>query len=83
MAQEKISKKEALRRHALIQGAARAVAKSLPSRHGFIIMAFPFDDPDGNTLLYASNAKREDVLNVLKEFLLRSGAAEDWMKDIR
>ena len=46
-----------------------ALANKLPSKHGFVLFAFPFDGK-GNTR-YISNAEREDVINMLKSWILQ------------
>lgn len=62
--------------------AAKAVHAKLPDHHGFILMAIPFEGGDGR-LKYISNLKREDAINFLKEWLIKCGAEEDWMKHIK
>jgi hypothetical protein len=61
-----------------------AVTDRLPEHFGFFVLVFPFGDgeaaPHAN---YVSNAKREDVINVMKEWLIKCGAEEDWMKQIK
>lgn len=59
---------------------ACAINERLPEGHGFIVLTFKFDP--GGSLNYASNADRKDCIAVLKEFLIKTGAAEDWMKHI-
>jgi hypothetical protein len=34
-------------------------------------------------LFYKSNAKREDAVNTLKEWLIKASGEEDWMKHIK
>lgn len=41
-----------------------------PKKVGFILLVFPFDDHDGRAN-YMSNAKREDVVIMLKEQIAR------------
>jgi hypothetical protein len=65
-----------------LRNAAKAVEAMLPDNHGFILMVAPYGSDKGR-LNYCSTMKREDALNVLKEFLLKCGAAEDWMKHIK
>lgn len=62
---------------------ARLLEAKLPDNHGFILLTFPFGDDPGNRLNYTSNARREDAINVLKEFLIQAGHAEDWMKHLQ
>lgn len=62
----------------------RTLADKLPDNHGFLLLTFPFGEGgDGSRVAYISNADRVDAINVLKEFLLKAGAAEDWMKHIK
>lgn len=62
---------------------ADVLKAKLPDNHGFILITFPYGDDPGSRMTYASTAERKDCLNVLKEFLLRNDAAEDWMKHIK
>ena len=54
----------------------------LPDNHGFILLAFPFGGDPGQRMIYASNADRRDVVNALKEWLIKSGEEETWMKHL-
>jgi hypothetical protein len=63
--------------------AARSVEAKLPDNHGFILMVAPFGDGPDNRMTYISSMRREDAINILKEWLLKAGAAEDWMKHIK
>lgn len=65
-----------------LQIAAKAVQDKLPDHHGFILMAVPLEGGDGR-LKYISSLKREDAINVLKEWLIKCGHEEDWMKHIK
>jgi hypothetical protein len=62
---------------------AHAVDERLPAGYGFIVLAFPFGEGPEQRLNYVANAERADCINMMKEFLLKCGAAEDWMKDIK
>ena len=62
--------------------AARAVEAKLPDNHGFLLLVAPYGEGEGR-LVYVSTMRRPDALNLLKEFLLKAGAAEDWMKHIK
>lgn len=59
---------------------SEGVKAKLPDNWGFLLLAFTFG-PKGQ-LVYSSNARREDAIATLKEFLLKAGAAEDWMKHL-
>lgn len=58
---------------------AEQLKSKLPDNFGFLLLAAPFGDNPGR-LVYTSTLERKDALNLLKEFLLRNDAAEDWMK---
>lgn len=62
---------------------ALEVEKRLPDNHGYVILAFPFGDDVGQRLFYTSNAQRADVIASMKEFIIKNGAGEDWMKHIK
>lgn len=68
---------------AFLNDAAKAVTAKLPDNYGFILLAFPFNGEGDNRLVYTSNAQRADALNVLKEWMLKCGASEDWMQHIQ
>jgi len=61
---------------------ARIIDSKLPDNFGFILMCFPFGDDPGQRLRYVSNADRKDVINAMKEFIIKAGASEDWMKHL-
>lgn len=62
------------------------VKERLPEGYGFIVMVAPFSDnlPMGHEgrLNYASNIQRKQAINMLKEWLIKASAAEDWMKHL-
>lgn len=62
---------------------AHTVASHLPDNHGFILLTFPFGDDPGQRIHYVANCDRSDAINALKEFLIKAGAEEDWMKHIK
>jgi hypothetical protein len=66
-----------------LREAAEAAKAKLPDKYGFILLAFPFNNEGDGRLVYISNAQREQVLNAMKEFIVRCGAGEDWMKHIK
>lgn len=61
---------------------AEAVQARIPDGYGFVVMAFPFGEGGTGRLVYASNAERADVVNLLKEWLIQCGAEEDWMRHL-
>lgn len=60
-----------------LQDTARAVEVTLPPGTGFIVLAFDFGE--GARLEYISNAKREDALKAMKEFIDKNTPGR-WMK---
>ena len=66
---------------------AELVKARLPDNYGFIILAAPFNadgkkQGDGR-LVYTANIQRENAIALLKEWMLKCGAAEDWMQHIK
>jgi len=60
----------------------QVIERQCPGK-GFMLMVFDRENKvEKPCLNYVSNSRREDVLNVLKEWILKCGAAEDWMRDI-
>lgn len=66
-----------------LQLAARAISAKLPDNHGFILLVAPFGDDPDRRLTYVSSMRREDAVALLKEWLIKAGAAEDWMQHIK
>jgi len=67
-----------------LKEAAKAVEARLPDNHGFILMVAPFNaEGDNNRLVYISSMRREDAINVLKEWLIKASGPEEWMKHIK
>lgn len=64
-----------------LQKAAEEIQKVLPDGHVFLLLTANIG-PDGH-LSYVSSMRREDAINVTKEFLLKAGTAENWMKHIK
>jgi len=62
---------------------ARLVNSKLPDNHGFILLTFPFGDDPGSRVTYTSNANRKDAIAALKEFIIKAGGEEEWMKHIK
>ena len=62
---------------------ATVVESKLPDNYGFIVLAVPFNGEGDKRLVYTSNCNRPDAINLIKEFLIRCGAEEDWMKHIK
>lgn len=50
--------------------AVEAVVNKLPKKHGFTLFAFPFDKK--GSMQYISNAKREDVIKMLKVWIAKA-----------
>jgi len=60
-----------------LRDTARAVEVTLPPGTGFIVLAFDFGE--GGRLEYISNARREDVLKTLLEFVEHNLKKDNWM----
>lgn len=65
-----------------LQRAAQAAESKMPDNTGFILMGMPLGGEDPR-VFYVSNINREDAINVLKEWLIKSSGEEDWMKHIK
>jgi hypothetical protein len=64
-----------------LQQAAQAVQAKLPDNHGFLLLVTSYGE--AGRLFYVSSMERESALNLVKEWLLKAGAAEDWMRHIK
>lgn len=64
-----------------LREAARAIEARLPDNHGFILLVAPYGE-DGR-LRYIASVERASAIAMLKEFLIRAGAEEDWMKHLK
>lgn len=65
----------------LMQSVAKAVDDTLPDGFGFMVFAFTFDGiVNEPRLQYASNARREDAVNVVSEWLGHQQNKENWGK---
>ncbi len=65
-----------------MQGIGRAVHERIPEGFGFFVMVFPFGGPDEGRANYVSNGQRKDIINAMKEFIIRCGYEEDWLKNL-
>lgn len=66
-----------------LKEAAKAVEAKLPDNHGFILLVAPFGEGANNRLAYISSMRREDAINVLKEWLIKASGPEEWMRHIQ
>jgi hypothetical protein len=60
--------------------AAKEIEAKFPDNHGFILLVAPFGE--GGRTAYISSIDRVAAVNLLKEFLIKAGAEEDWMKHL-
>ena len=60
---------------------AQELEKKLPDNWGFLLMAAPYGE-DQDQFVYTSTIRRVDALKMLKEFIIKCGAGEDWMKHL-
>jgi len=58
----------------------RAIAQALddtlngavrPKKHGFVVLVFPLDGPEGARTNYVSNCDRKDIIVAMKEVVAR------------
>jgi hypothetical protein len=75
-AEQKMSETNDVRER--LQEVARTIAVILPPGTGFVLLAFDFTP--GGRLEYVANAKREDVLQMLHEFIRKNESPEVWAK---
>lgn len=66
---------------ALIKVSEDVLSEAAGERMGVIILATPFSD--NTRLAYAANIRREDAINLLKEWLIQASGEEEWMKHIK
>jgi hypothetical protein len=69
-----------------MQAAAEVVDEMIPDGHGFILFVAPYrskEDGSKGTCRYVSTIKRESVVNLLKEWLIKSSGEEEWMRHIK
>lgn len=64
-----------------MQVISKDIDKHLPEGFGFFVLVFPFGTGEGGTN-YASNGQREQVIKLMKEFIIKCGHGEDWMKHL-
>jgi hypothetical protein len=63
---------------------SRTIANRLPDNHSFILLATQNGEGGNDArIYYTSNMTRESAVNCLKEFLIKCGAEEDWMKHLK
>jgi hypothetical protein len=60
------------------------IKATLPPNYAFFMLAVPTGElPEGQPINYISNFKRTEALNVMREFLVRGGCTDAWMKDLK
>ena len=64
-----------------LQDLAVTIKSRLPDAFVFFLLAGP--SGEGGRTGYVSNMRREDAINVMKEFLIKCSAADDWMKHLK
>jgi hypothetical protein len=63
-----------------LQNIAQQIDEELPDGWGFMLFAFPFDDPNGR-LNYVAKCQRKDAARVIANWLAKQNA-EDFGKHI-
>lgn len=56
-----------------MQAIAHDIDERLPQGWGFFVLVFPMGDAQGR-MNYASNGRREDIIRLMQEFLVRNKA---------
>ncbi len=64
-----------------MQDIGKSVLRHLPEGYGFFVLVYP--PGTGGEANYVSNSSREDVINVMKEFLIKCGHKEDWIEHLK
>lgn len=76
-----MSPKDYKRVHDQMQEIANSVKAQLPEGFGFVVFVFPFgtSEEDEPRMNYVSNARREDVIATLREWIAKTsrGYAKD------
>lgn len=55
-----------------MQKIAKCVDGLLPNKYGFVVLVFKFGNEDGRELMYTSNANRQDIVKVMKEWIQKT-----------
>ena len=68
-----------------MQDIASRIVERIPEGFTFMLFIAPSENatPNDGRANYISNMQRVDALNCMKEFIIKSGAEEDWMKHIK
>lgn len=64
-----------------MQEVGRYISTILPPYTGFVFLAFDFDGKPCK-MEYISNAKREDVLKAMNEFIVKNKSPDNWGKHV-
>jgi hypothetical protein len=64
-----------------LQAIARSVDEQLPEGWGFILMTFPFNEPDGR-LNYVANCTREDGIRIVRKWAETARVSENFGKHL-
>lgn len=66
---------------AILKVSEEMLSKAAGERMGVVILAVPFRE--NTRLAYGSNIRREDAINLLKEWLIQASGEEEWMEHIK
>jgi hypothetical protein len=64
-----------------MQEVAEVIQSKLPDSSGFIALVLT-PSGDDRRVFYVSNLSRQDAVALLKEWLIKAGHGEDWMKHL-
>lgn len=71
--------------HKRLKDICDRIHERIPEGAGFIVMVFPTEankEAFNGRINYSSNIDRKCAVNVLKEWLIRAGGGEEWMKHL-
>lgn len=67
-----------------MRDASDAIMSKVPDNSGFILFVVPLGNTTGESRLrYSSNLDRQKAIALVKEWLFRNNASEDWMKHVQ
>lgn len=67
----------------LKEAAVVAIDAKLPDNHGFILLTAPYGEGENRRLTYISSMERATAISTVKEWLIKAGGEEEWMKHIK
>lgn len=66
----------------MLHEVAKRTLELLPNDYGFVTLVFKFGEHNGDRLMYASNANRNDVVKAMREWCEKVDNDEKFGKDL-